>query len=493
MSKFNTKAVEEGRFPNTVNMAGGVAYKVEDAKKELASAVLASMLNTDSYYEKDVDRINRVFNLVANLEDKEFAAKAMIYARQVGNLRSISHVLANALVENAAGHSYVRKAIRRAIQRPDDMTEMAAIWFSRHETMLPNSMRRAFKDVFESGVFNAFQLKRYSGTSNKVKLKDLVKLVHPVDTKSLFGALLNDELDTIETVESMLASGKSAADTFEHLLIKNKLGYMAAVKNIRNALETGISDEALDLWCDLISDPDKVHKSRMLPFRFFDAWENVKNLNVDHFKIKKVKKAFNQALTHSARNLELRNPGEKIAIIIDESGSMGGNPWKHAIVLVAVMSAAFGTDNVVAYKFGSTCTKLDFADMSPIDIIDKTDFGSGATYFSKPMEALTKSGTKVDKVIILTDMQMYHETPAYSMYLREDAQGFYHYWKEYQRINPKVKMLFWDLQGHGAGTPLKLKGNVLLASGFSDKLLSVIPKMWEDQNALIKEIEQISI
>jgi hypothetical protein len=55
MSKFNTQATETGRYQaNTTNRAGGAAYKIEDGRKELASVVLASMLNGDKYYQSDL-------------------------------------------------------------------------------------------------------------------------------------------------------------------------------------------------------------------------------------------------------------------------------------------------------------------------------------------------------------------------------------------------------------------------------------------------------
>ena len=487
MSKFNTRATETGRIPNTVNVAGGAAYEIKDARKELASVVLASMLNGDKYYQSDASRINQVFDLAA--KNPEFAAKAMVYARQVGNLRSVSHVLANAVIENAHGNPIVRRAIRKAVVRPDDMTEMAALWFTRHTgKMLPNAMRRAFKDRLEDGKWDAFQLKRYSKENSSVKLRDIILLTHPRDSKGLFKGVIEGNLKAPKTLESKLAGGEKASDAFEDMLRENRLGYMAAVKNIRNALQTGISNEALDLWCDIVSNRQRVLKSRMLPFRIFDAWMAVKDLPIDEFKLRKVKKAFNHALMHSAENLDMYSHGDKVALILDESGSMNGDPWKHAIILAAVMYHALGSDNVVVYKFSYGCTKLDFGNMSPIDIIQTTTHGGGATYFEAPMNELIRTRTNVDKLIILTDMQLY------SPYSWGDIDNFPKNLNEYKRIvNPRVMTLFWDLQGYGEATPAELKNDILLASGFSDKLLSVIPKIWVDQDALVKEIEAVEL
>ena len=85
---------------------------------------------------------------------------------------------------------------------------------------------------------------------------------------------------------------------------------------------------------------------------------------------------------------------------------------------------------------------------------------------------------------MLSDMQLYSSYGYYG-YNNDDFDS---YWNSYRsQVNPHVKMLFWDLQGYGRGTPLELKNDILMASGFSDKLLSVIPKMWKDENALVRE------
>jgi hypothetical protein len=484
MSKFaNTMARPR---PDTVNSAGGVAYKVTDAKKELADVILSSMLKGDTYYQSDADRIDQVFNMISALDDKEFAAKAMIYARQEGNLRSISHVLANAVAENNNGKVNLRSAIRKAVVRPDDMIEMFALWRSRHNKMLPNAMRRAFADLLESNKWDAYQLKKYARTGQDVKLRDVILMSHPKDNRGMLGKVIDGTLKAPATVENMLSSGKKASETFSELLKENRLGYMAAVKNIRNALETGISDADLELWSNLITNRKMVLKSRMLPFRFVDAWESVKDLNIDHFKLQKVKDAFDKALVHSAMNLGFINEDDRVALVIDESGSMSRMPWKNAITLAAVLYHALPKGRVVSYKFGSDCTKLDFGFMSPLDIIFNTSHGGCSTYFSAPLKELIDTGTYVDKIIMLTDMQLY------SSYGGDE--GFDQYWKTYKsRVSPKAKMLFWDLNGYGSGTPLDLRGDVLLASGFSDKLLSVIPKMWKNQDALVEEIEAIKI
>ena len=108
------------------------------------------------------------------------------------------------------------------------------------------------------------------------------------------------------------------------------------------------------------------------------------------------------------------------------------------------------------------------------------------------MELLERTGTKVDRIIMLSDMQLYRGESR--SYYDNSTGSFDQYYNAYRsKISPNVKFLFWDLQGYGSGTPLELRNDILMASGFSDKLLKVIPKMWTNQNALVDEIEAISI
>ena len=107
------------------------------------------------------------------------------------------------------------------------------------------------------------------------------------------------------------------------------------------------------------------------------------------------------------------------------------------------------------------------------------------------MEALTRTKTKADKLIIFTDMQLFDANNSWS---RSYNKGnFDNYYAEYRKVSPDVKTLFWNLAGYSGGTPLKLNKDILEVSGFSESMLGVIAKMWQDPNALVNEIEAITL
>lgn len=64
MGKFNKK--DEGVKPTIVNHMGEKAYK-PNAEEELVSTVMTTMLS-DSYYEKEKDKVNRIKDLMDHIQ-----------------------------------------------------------------------------------------------------------------------------------------------------------------------------------------------------------------------------------------------------------------------------------------------------------------------------------------------------------------------------------------------------------------------------------------
>ena len=502
MAKFNqgTKTKPTGN-----NMAGGVSYD-RPIKKEIATVVLNSMLNGNSYYEKETDRLVRIEKLLTQSgADAEFVAKAMVYTRNEGRLRSVSHFMAGLLAENVKGESFLKPAFVKSIVRPDDMTEMLSLWNSRNKgKMVPNSLRRAFKTALET-KFDEYQFRKYAAPKATVKLKDVVKLAHPspknFEDETIFKRLIEDKLAAIETAQTINASktGTERVDAYVDQIKEGKMGYMGAIKNIKTMLENGISEDDLKVWANMITNPKRVRKSMMLPFRFVDAWDSVKDLPIDEFKKRIVKKALERAFGLSAGNTNIAEDGEKVAILLDESGSMGGfygygdenktQPFYIGKTLAAAMKVGMNEDDCLFYTWADTCTRRDVNGQSPFDFIQNMNTRGGGTDVAAPLRELIKTGTSVDKIVILTDMQMYGSWGNINDQINK-------YLKEYKsKVNPNVKVLFWNLQGYGGGAPLDLEKTreVFEVSGFSDKMLEVIPKLWSNPNFLIETIEAVRL
>lgn len=495
MSKFNKSAStvnSASTTPNAINAAGALSYSRVNVKQELATVILNSMLNGDSYYEKEADRLTRIEALLNDQEISEFAAKAMVYTRNTGNLRSISHYLAVLLSENAKGTTYLRSALAKTFVRPDDLTETLSLWNVRNsKKMVPNSLRRAFKDSLET--FDNYQLKKYEGKRNSTKLRDVVKLARPVPSdKRDFKALIEGTLANIATAQTVNAgsTGESRAENYKAMLKERKLGYMAALKNIKNILEAKADEETIDLLCALLRNEKACLNSKVLPFRFMDAAEIINGLSIDRILSKRLIAAIEDGFIISARNIPLVQEGEKVAILLDESGSMGGgskSPFAIGKTLMASMLTGLDKNNTVGYLWADYAREIS-VDGRPFDFIAKTGTQGGGTNLAGAFEGLVKTETNVDVIVILTDMQQNYFTGGY----HGDINAMV---KNYRKINPNVKIIFWNLQGYGGGTPIKLSNSILEVSGFSDKLIDVAAKMlkYSDMDFLVKEIESIKL
>lgn len=90
------------------------------------------------------------------------------------------------------------------------------------------------------------------------------------------------------------------------------MGYMAALRNLRNFDEAGMSDEVAAQVAARLADPGQVARSRQFPFRFLSAYEAAPSLRWGH--------ALDQALQASLGNLPAL-PGRSL-ILVDTSASM---------------------------------------------------------------------------------------------------------------------------------------------------------------------------
>jgi len=502
MAKFNPTSTGINTTPTGVNMAGGASFE-RTQKQEIAQLIMNSMLNGDKYYETEMDRVKRIFDACSDPKVAEFAAKAMVYARNEGNLRSVTHLMGAKLSETVKGSTFLRSALNKTIMRPDDMTEMLSVYTTSGKP-IPNVLRRAFKDSLES-KFDMYQLRKYAGTGNKIKLKDIVKLAHPdpmklmqtgkVDTNTVFQMLIEDRLPNIATAQTVNAgsTGEDRADNYKEMFAERKLGYMAALKNMKNMIEAGLDSEGVEMLCKLLRNEKACLKSKVLPFRFAQAYFMVDKMNMDRIVAKKLLKAIEDGFIISAQNVPFGDENTRYALLLDESGSMGGSgfeeksPFSIGKTMFAGMMAGLPKENTVGYLWSDRAREVSL-NVTPMEFIKNTNTTGGGTDCAGAISGLVASKTVVDVMVIFTDMQMY------SVDGWRANKTFKQALDEYRKVcNKDVQVIFWNLAGYSGGAPIKMIDGVMEVAGFSDKMIDVIGKMlkYNDPHALVKEIEAV--
>jgi hypothetical protein len=142
------------------------------------------------------------------------------------------------------------------------------------------------------------------------------------------------------------------------------------------------------------------------------------------------------------------------------------------------------------YTWANQCVERK-VEGSPFEFISKLNSRGGGTDVSAPLQLLLQEEVFVDSIVILTDMQMYSNG-----WQGDIGDTIKRYINQYRgKINPNVKVLFWNLEGYGGGAPIDLEKNydIFEVSGYSDAMLQIIPKLWKDKDYLIKAIEAIEI
>lgn len=471
MSKFNSKSSTK-----TINKAGGEAFS-ETPELELASLVLTSFVE-DKFYESGNEQVERLKSLSSQIKDKKFLAKLAIYARTKYGMRSISHVISGEIAKNIKGAPWLKSYFEKVIYRPDDITETLAYYLGAYKKPIPNSLKKGLGKAF--GKFNAYNLAKYRGEGKDVTLVDAVNLVHPKPNGSNEEALkmlMRGELKSTDTWESKLTKAGQEAETEEEkaelkasawkeLIKENKLGYFAALRNIRNISEQ--APELIDDLCKILTDEKQIKKSLVLPFRFVTALENVENMD------RRIIIALSKAIDISLGNMP--KLGDKVLVVLDVSGSMKGKPSSIGSLFAATL---FKNNNADIMVFADNAKYLNANPLdSTLSIAKSFKFASGGTNFHSIFETIKKA---YDTIVILSDMQGWI---GYNAPVAE----FNKYRKECN-CNPKI--ISYDLNGYGS---LQFpQSGVYCVAGFSEKTLEVLSKLVDNKNALIDEINSIQI
>ena len=489
MSKFNFKNTDK-----TVNRDGFPAYKMQD-KEQLVTAVLTTMFGEPKFYGSTDEDIFVLATVICG-EEPSFVAKLACYARNVANMRSVSHVLACIIAHEA--HEYTRAVIRNIIVRPDDITEIMACYKQMYGKPFPNALKREIAEQIQR--FDEYALAKYNSRGMSMKLRDVLRITHPTPkdekTEALFRKVLDDTLETPYTWETELSEKGNTKEVWDELIASGKVGYMALLRNLRNIVKCG-ADIAPVL--KVLSDPERVKKSRQLPFRFFSAY---RMLEQENLMTPEIHRALENALTVSVENLDTV-PGRTL-IAVDVSGSMGSCFSRKSTVmcseiagLLGAMSSRICEDAAVCYfdcPGGWSCLRGDKGYIvehygkydSILEICRKHIFSGGGTQMDLPMkfaleEDKSASIKPFDRVIYFSDNVC--NSSSYGIKTVQSMVDKYR-----KKYNPDFWVHGVDLQGYG--TQQFCGKNFNLIAGWSDKVLEFILLAEKGIGSLVQTIEE---
>lgn len=495
--------------PTVANYEGAKAFLLTP-ELELYTAVVTASLS-DNFYDNAADRLKSLQELIAK-NDAAFVAKLAVYAREQMHLRSVPLVLTVELTKQHNGDGLIQALTDRIVQRADEITELLSYYAlanGRNGTKQLNKLSKQLQKGLAAAFnrFDEYQFAKYNRDA-AVKLKDALFLVHPKAKDEaqqvLFDKIAKDELQTPYTWEvEISALGQQKYDSaelkqyavknkWEELVLSNKLGYMAALRNLRNMLEAGIGNKVLDTVCSYLSNAQAVAKSKQLPFRFLSAYRELKD--VKSMQVSKVLDALETAIMHSAANIKGYDSNTSVVIAADVSGSMQtavsakSKIQRFDIGLLLAMLLQSRCEAVMTGMFGDTWKVINLPKKNILSNVDALYSREGEVGYSTNgflvIKDLLQRRQKVDKVMMFTDCQLWNSTGSGDTLEKS--------WNSYKQIAPNAKLYLFDLAGYG-NTPVSvLRNDVFLIAGWSDKVFDVLAAI-EDGSTALDVINSITI
>lgn len=525
------------------NRAGGLSY---DIKKDSATRLLTmtggQFFNEPTYYASDKSGIEGLSELALDVVN---TAKAVAGTDSPRDLLSIAHYLRveknirttpALLYAIAAGEESNRERMveygPKVLRRADDVLQAFAAYFALYGTVevkngrvvrnvkLPNSFKKGLAAALAQ--FDEYQLLKWDNNSWP-RFKDVVQMVYrrkdyPLSqdllTYFMTGNITNPESTPIVAARKELSAlkkwgvgtaelAKRAHAGWELLLSqfgntkevweamidggRTTLPVMAAVRNLRNIEQAGVSS---DHWAKLKNSILSHEDNKMMPFRFLAARNNVSTSNA--------RTIADMLLDKAALNVPELD-GESI-VIVDISGSMdtsisNKSDMTKAMVakaLAAVIAKAGGPDKVKIVAFGDNSALVEYSGADSvyriIEEIDRTSKGLGwSTYAGKAI--LKHKHIKAKRIILLSDMQCYTRYSSYGSVDENVQQAFTKY--KVHHKDDDIKLISVDIGGYGDSVVAPDK-NVLLSTGFTESIVKEVVE-FEAGLAAGKELEGDSV
>lgn len=363
-----------------------------NAYTELRRAVLACLLWEDQFYESGESIADRIAKLVKVVPAEKIAQLA-IEARTKFKLRHVPLLLVREMARGKG--NIVGRTISEVIQRADELSEFLSIYWAEKRQPLSKQVKIGLAHAFQK--FNAYNLGKYRGDDQKVKLRDVLFLCHakPKDEAQaeVWKKLVNGTLETPDTWEVALSGGANKKETFERLIRENKLGYLALLRNLRKMLEVGCDETIIRAAISA-----GAHGSKALPFRFIAAARAAPRFEPQ----------LDAAMQLAVQ--ELPKLGGVTAILVDVSGSMDAQLSQKSDL--KRMDAACGLA-IMGRELCADCRVFAFSDqlaeiparrgMALTDAIQGsmshggTNLGAAVAYINQ--------NVKYDRLIVVTDEQ----------------------------------------------------------------------------------------
>jgi len=372
---------------------------------ELKRTLMNCLLWEDQFYEDGIAIAERIKALVPKVAPQAVAELA-VQTRESMKLRHAPLLVVREMARSEKHRGLVADTLARVIQRPDEMTELLAIYWA--DALGPQQQRR-FQPVsaqIKKGLaraltrFDAYQLAKYD-RAGAVRIRDVLFLVHakPKDAsqEKVWKDLVDGRLASPDTWEVALSGGADKRESFERLIAENRLGGLALLRNLRLMQSAGVPRSVM---ADAIT---SMRTDRILPYRFITAARHAPDLEPE-LEIAMLKSIGNHARL-----------GGRTRLLIDVSGSMNWSLSEKSEMTRMEAACALAIllreicDEVEIFSFSDRVVKVaPRRGFALRDAIVNSQPHSG-TLLGK---AVSRVDDRSDRLIVFTDEQSHDSVPA---------------------------------------------------------------------------------
>lgn len=251
----------------------GAPARTFGPEQQLRRSIMNCMLWEDQFYEDGLAIADRIQALVPKVAP-ETVAQIAVETREKGKLRHAPLLLVRAMAASEKHRPLVARTLERIVQRPDEMTEFLAIYWSdvigplqqRKKRPVPAQVKKGLAKAFAK--FDAYQLAKYD-RDGPIRLRDVLFITHAkpanADQAKVWKQLVDGTLASPDTWEVSLSAGANKKETFERLIADKKLGSLALLRNLRGMLSAGVAKKTI------AGALDEMRTDRVLPYRYVAA------------------------------------------------------------------------------------------------------------------------------------------------------------------------------------------------------------------------------
>jgi 60 kDa SS-A/Ro ribonucleoprotein len=517
------------------NREGAPAYR--RSLQEQVVCVLTTGTLGNTFYASGQQLAQEAIEVLleAREECPDFLARALVYARRQGMMKTLP-VLGLVVLSGGRGktRALFESVFDRVICIPDDLRAFVALCRSG---VIPGrdglgGMAQKAVQTWLCNMSEYHAVKYGSANSSEITLRDILRLARPKPSTPAIqerfgflvkgGSALGDDPSLNPQIRSLELLKKATTEAEQLTLIREGgLPYEVVIPSLKgttpaiweqllvnapylNLLRNLVTFQRHDVFAseanirlvvEKLTNLQAIARSKVLPFRFFDAWRACcANTSIDA----RITDALRAALETSFVNMP-RFGNLQVAIGTDTSGSMGGQVSEKSSARFIDIAGIFTGALLKAIEGRAIPLPFDThvhqnCGLSARDDVmvtaDKiSHFCGGGTAVGAPIQHLLERNLKVDVFIGITDEEDWAYGPGYFC-----NSSFLDLWRKYrQRINPDAQAFLVTIAPYRDSVAPTGEDGVHFIYGWSDHVLRYIPLKLQSGGSQLLEIEGIQL